>query len=192
MTAAQPLKLTYPEYLAAEETAREKHDFLDGEVFAMSGGTLEHSALAASIAFLLKSKLQARGCIVLESNARVRRRETNFSCYPDATVICGGVSRAPDDPQSVVNPVIVVEVLSASTESYDRGEKSRQYRGIPSVREIVLVAQEARHVEVYRRNADGRFELFEWSEGEFELQSVSIALSIPELYADAEALRVQS
>ena len=191
MTAAQPLKLTYPEYLAAEETAQEKHDFLDGEVFAMSGGTLEHSALAASAAFLLKSALNGRGCLVLESNARVRRREANFSCYPDVTVICGGVSRAPDDDQAIVNPTLIVEILSSSTESYDRGEKSRQYRGITSVREIVLVSQSERHVEVFRRNADGRFELFEWSEGEVELRSVSATISIASLYADAEALRAQ-
>lgn len=191
MVAAEKLKMTYAEYLAAEETAKEKHDFLAGEVFAMSGGTLEHSALASSFVRILGNALSAKGCVVFESNARVRRVEADFSCYPDATVVCGGVKRAPDDPHGIVNPTVIVEILSGSTESYDRGEKARQYRQIASLQEFVLVSQDRRSVEVFRRNPQGRFELFEWSAGAAELQSVGASISLDALYADAEALRAQ-
>lgn len=191
MVAAEKLKMTYAEYLAAEETAKEKHDFLAGEVFAMSGGTLEHSALASSCARILGNALAAKGCIVFESNARVRRAEADFSCYPDVTVVCGGVKRASDDPNGIVNPTVIVEVLSDSTESYDRGEKARQYRQIASLQEFVLVSQARRSVEVFRRNAQGRFELFEWAAGVAELQSVGASIALDALYADAEALRAQ-
>ena len=182
--------MTYAQYLAAEETAREKHDFLAGEVFAMSGGTLEHSALSSTIGSLLRSAVKDRGCIVFESNARVRRTESDFSCYPDVTVVCGGVKRAPDDPEGITNPLVIVEVLSDSTESDDRGEKSRQYRLIPSAQEIVLISQGRRSVEVHRRNAEGRFELYEWTQGTAELRSVNALVALDALYADAEALRV--
>ena len=189
MVAAQELKMTYAEYLAAEETAAFKHDFLAGEVFARSGGTLEHSALASTLGALLRAALKDGGCIVFESNARVRRVESDFSCYPDATVVCGGVKRAKDDPEGIANPVLVVEVLSSSTESYDRGEKSRQYRLMSSVNEIVLISQGRRSVEVFRRNAAGRFELFEWTQGTAELRSIDVMVPLDALYADAEAVR---
>ncbi len=183
--------MTYAEYLVAEETAREKHDFLAGEVFAMSGGTLEHSALSSTIGAILRSALKDKGCIVFESNARVRRVESDFSCYPDVTVVCGGVTRATDDSEGIANPVLIVEVLSESTESYDRGEKSRQYRLMPSAQEIVLISQGRRSVEVHRRNAEGRFEIYEWTQGAAELRSVGVMVGLDALYADAEALRAK-
>jgi Uma2 family endonuclease len=183
--------LTYAQYLAAEETSSEKHDYLDGERFAMSRGSLEHSALAATCARLLGSALTGRPCIVFDSNARVRRVQTNFSCYPDVTVVCGAVESGPDDPQSIVNPIVIVEVLSESTESYDRGEKSRHYRGMTSLRELVFISQSRRLVEVLRRNATGRFELFEWVDGEVELQSIAVHVPVSALYLDAEVIAGQ-
>ncbi len=191
MTAAQKLKMPYAEYLAAEETSEVKHDYLDGEVFAMTGGTLEHSLLSLAFASVLRTALAGRRCRVFESNARIRRLDTNFSCYPDASVVCGKVESAGDDEQSLLNPVLIVEVLSASTESYDRGEKSRQYRGMPSVKEFVFVSQHQRFVEVFRRNPAGRFELFEWTEGDVELLSVDVRISLQALYADAESIRAE-
>lgn len=126
--------MTYAEYLAAEEHAAEKHDFLDGEVFGMSGGTLKHSVLSATCSSLLRAALASRGCMVFESNARVRRVEARFSCYPDVTVVCGPVQRAVDDDEAIANPTLIVEVLSGSTEAYDRGEKARQYTRMDSLR----------------------------------------------------------
>jgi Uma2 family endonuclease len=188
MTAAQKLKMTYAEYLAAEERSEEKHDFLDGEVFAMSGGTLRHSALASACSALLRAALAGRGCIVFESNARVRRVEARFSCYPDVTVACGPVQRAVDDAEAISNPTLIVEVLSGSTEGYDRGEKARQYTRMPSLREFAFVSQTERLVEVFRRNASGRFEFFDFKDTTVELASVNVTLDLAAMYADAEAL----
>ena len=114
--------MTYTEYLAAEGTAGEKHDFLAGEVFAMSGGTLEHSALSSTVGAILRSALKDKGCIVFESNARVRRAESDFSCYPDVTVVCGGVKRAVDDSEGTAEPrsvgvMVPLDALYADAEA---------------------------------------------------------------------------
>ncbi|MCU0695778.1 MAG: Uma2 family endonuclease [Myxococcaceae bacterium] len=190
MTAAEKLKMSYPEYLAAEERSAEKHDFLDGEVFAMSGGTLRHSTLCHSAGRLLGNALASRRCIVFESNARVRRVEGQFSCYPDVTVVCGPVRRAVDDEEAIANPTLIIEVLSASTEAYDRGEKARQYTRIGALQEFAFVSQTERRVEVFRRNASGRFELYDFSETAVEFASVGATIDLAALYADAEALDV--
>ncbi|MDX2013046.1 MAG: Uma2 family endonuclease [Myxococcaceae bacterium] len=180
--------MTYTESLAAEERSDEKHDFLDGEVFATSGGTLKHSVLAATCSALLRAALARRGCIVFEPNARVRRVESRFSCSPDVTVVCGPVRRAVDDEEAIANPTLIIEVLSGSTEAYDRGEKARQYTRMESLREFAFVSQTERRVEVFRRNAAGRFELYDFSESAVEFASVEASLELAALYADAEAL----
>lgn len=104
-------------------------------------------------------------------------------------MVCGPVVRAADDSNAISNPLIAVEVLSDSTESWDRGEKSRQYRSMPSLQELVFVSQARRHVEVWRRNAAGRFELFEWLDGAVELSSIGVSIAVAAIYLDAEALR---
>ena len=149
-------------------------------------------ALSSTIGTILRTALKDRGCIVFESNARVRRVEADFSCYPDVTVVCGGVKRSADDAEGIANPVLIVEALSDSTESYDRGEKSRQYRLMPSAQEIVLISHGRRSVEVHRRNAEGRFELYEWTQGTAELRSVGVLVPLDALYLDAEALRART
>ncbi len=188
MTAAERLKCTYAEYLAAEETALERHDFVAGEVYAMSGGTLEHSALASACIGELRGRLKGRPCVVFEANARIHESDSDFTCYPDVSVVCGPVQRAADDALAISNPVVIIEILSPTTEAYDRGEKSRRYRAMASVKEIVLVAQDSRRVEVLRRNDQGRFELYEWATGEFELASLGLKVPLAEVYADAERL----
>jgi Uma2 family endonuclease len=113
----------------------------------------------------------------------VRVEATGLTTYPDASVVCGQLETSAQDPNAIVNPVVLIEVLSESTESYDRGAKAAHYRRIPSLREYVLVAQHEPLVEVYRRNEQGRFELFEARPGEpLELSSVGAALDVRALY----------
>ncbi len=188
MTAAEKLKQTYAEFIASEETATERHDFLAGEAWAMSGGTLRHSMLASSALGLLRARLQGHPCFVFEGNARIHQQGADFSCYPDASVVCGSVRRPADDAQAIANPMVIVEVLSPSTEAYDRGEKASRYRAMPSVRELVFITQSERRVEVQRRNEHGRFELFETTTGDVELASLGVTVPLAELYADAERL----
>ena len=193
MTAATQLKQTYAEYLAEEDKARERHDFIRGEVFAMSGGTPEHSLLAAASVGELRTALRGRPCVVFESNMRLRNASADFSCYPDASVVCGPVAKAPDDELAIANPVLVIEVLSDSTEAYDRGTKNFEYRAFPSVKEIVFISQKKQVIEVHRRNADGQFVIQDYGAGStIEFASVGVKIPISELYRDLVQYRAQS
>jgi Uma2 family endonuclease len=153
--------MTYAQYLALEASSPDKHEFVRGEVFAMAGGTPEHAALEAAIARVLANALEVGGkpCRVYSANLRVRVETTDFACYPDATVVCGKLETSRVDPDAATNPVVVVEVLSDSTESYDRGIKAGHYRHIPHLREYVLVAQHTPLVEVWRKNERAQWEV---------------------------------
>lgn len=175
--------MTHAEYLAAEAAGDQKHEFLAGEVFAMAGGTPEHSALAAAVIGELRAALRGKPCRVFSSDLRVRVEATDLFTYPDASVVCGELQTSALDRNAIVNPVVLVEILSESTEAYDRGAKAAHYRLIPSLREYVLVNQLEPRIEVYRRNEHGRFELFEARRGEqIELASVGAVLDVAAIY----------
>jgi Uma2 family endonuclease len=191
MRNAPEARMTYAEYVAAEEVSDVRHELLHGEVFAMARGTPEHAALAAAFLRELGLALRGRPCRVYSSDLRVRIRETSLTTYPDASVVCGNLETDPDDPNAVVNPIVLVEVLSESTEAYDRGSKAAHYRRIPSLREYVLVAQDEARIEVYRRAEHGRWELLEARAGErIELASLGVALDVGAVYDDP--LRAES
>ena len=178
--------MTYAEYLAAEETAAEKHEYLRGEVWAMAGGTIEHARLAMSFGGELRNALAEarRPCVVLSSDARVRIRATDRATYPDLSVVCGGIERASDDPHGIVNPTVIVEVLSDSTSAEDRGEKFAHYRRLLSLREYVLVSQKEQRLEVYHREGDF-WRLAEARSGQsLRLESLGVAISVDAVYAD--------
>lgn len=184
MGAAEKLRMTYAEYLAAEAASDVKHEYLRGEVFAMSGGTPEHGRLAANMIHELRTALGRRRCNVFTSDVRIRIQETDRSTYPDVSVVCGQLERAADDPQAITNPVVIVEVLSDSTEAEDRGDKFAHYRRLPSLREYVLVAQRARRIEVFRRD-DKRWTLFEAGPGEtVSLESIDVRIDVDAVYYD--------
>ena len=177
-------KMTYAEYLVFEEGSVEKHEFFDGEVFAMAGGTLEHAARAAAFTAALVKALGDRPCRVF-SSVRVRITATGLTTYPDLSVACGKAEMDAGDSHALVNPVLIVEVLSDSSEAYDRGEKAAHYRHIPSLREYVLVSQHRPRIEVYRRNEAGRWELYEYERGaSCELASVGASMSVDDVYRD--------
>jgi Uma2 family endonuclease len=184
---AQKRFASYAEYLDVEFTSDEKHDYLDGDIVptAMSGGSILHGGLASSFGRLLGNALDGHPCRVFSSDVRIRVEETNRAFYPDLSVVCGALETANDDDQAIVNPVLLVEVLSDSTEGYDRGEKAAHYRRIPSLREYVLVSQREPHVEVYRKNEAGRWELWEHRAGEtIALASVDAEIELDAIYAD--------
>ena len=183
MMPARKPTMTYAEYVALEEKAVEKHEFLNGEVFAMSGGTIEHAGLIAAVTHGLMNALRDRPCRVFSSDLRIRIRATGLATYPDVSVVCGPVQPDPEDGCAIVNPVLIVEVLSDGTEAYDRGEKAAHYRHLPSLREYVLVSQHRPRIEVYRRNDAGRWELYEYESGaQVDLGAVGCAISVDEVY----------
>ncbi|MDI1479993.1 Uma2 family endonuclease [Polyangium sp. y55x31] len=175
--------VTFAEYIAFEEKAETKHEYRNGEIVAMAGGTLEHASIAGNLAFLLGNQLQDRRCVVFSSDARVRVLATGLATYPDLSVVCGKLERDPQHKNTMANPVVLVEVLSPSTEHYDRGEKFDNYKQIPSLREYVLVASEERKIEVVRREVDGSWSRHETVErGLAELTSIGCKLDLDEVY----------
>lgn len=176
--------VTYAEYLAAERASETKHEFVNGLVYAMAGGSVQHGRLAARLARLVLNGLDGRPCDVFSSDVRVRIESTGRATYPDLSVVCGPRRTAADDPDALVNPVLVAEVLSDSTEASDRGEKWAHYQRVASLREYVLVSQHEPHVEVFRRREDGEWTYASYRERDVELVSLGIRISMAELYAD--------
>src|SRR4051794_9504008 len=121
---------TMEDYLGVEEMSGVRHEFSDGQIFAMAGGTPEHAALSAAVLVLLGGKLRGGTCRPYSAELRIRVLATGLATYPDAAVICGEVARDPTSPTHVTNPKVIVEVLSTSTEEYDRGEKREHYQQI--------------------------------------------------------------
>jgi len=156
MSVAEPIgAMSYAEYLAFEREAETKHEYVNGQVQAMAGGSPEHARLSGRLGAQLFAGLDGRPCEVFGSDLRVRVVETGRSTYPDLTVICGRIERAPDDEHAATNPLLIAEVLSETTERQDRGEKWRHYQRLDSLRVYLLVAQDAPRVEVYRRRGEG-------------------------------------
>ena len=178
-------RFDYADDLLLEESSNVRHEFLDGAVWAMGGGTPEHARVAANIARILGTQLAGKRCAVYSSELRVRVSATGLTTYPDVTVVCGSLELDPDDPRrhTVVNPSLVVEVLSPSTESYDRGEKLEHDQSIPSLRAIVRVGTEARRIDLWRRSGGA------WSgqvveRGTAPVESLGVELPLEDVYHD--------
>lgn len=177
--------ISFAEYIALEAASELKHEYVNGEIFAMAGGTLEHSRIAANVILELGSQLRGRPCVVLTSDARVRVRATGLATHPDASIVCGAIERDPEDANTLTNPVVLVEVLSDSTEAYDRGEKLAHYQRISALREYLLVSQNRQRIDHYVRNDDGSwtFRLVE-APGSLRLPSIDCELSLEAVYRD--------
>jgi Uma2 family endonuclease len=183
---ARKLSYTFAEYLALEAASDTRHEYLNGEIFAMAGGTPEHGALSANVIGELYASLRGGSCVVYTSDVRVRVRATGLDTYPDVSVACGA-ERDPEDTNAVVNPVVLVEVLSDSTEAYDRGEKFAHYRRIPSLRDYLLVSQHEARVEHYRRNDDDTWTLRDVRPPEVVHLSIGCELSVVAVYGGSLA-----
>jgi len=144
----------------------------------MSGGSPEHSALAANIIRILGNQLNGKPCRVYTSDLRVRVTATGLATHPDVSVVCGCVEHDAEDPMAATNPGVVVEVLSPSTESYDREEKFAHFRRVPALLAYVLVSQQERRIEVFTRNDDQSWTLREIREGHVRVDAISCELSM--------------
>lgn len=187
MTAAGRAKLSYAEYVAREQASELRHEFIDGEIFAMAGGTPEHAALIAAVTGVLFGQLRGGPCRAFVTEVRTRIRADakgpDVGVYPDIAIVCGSVVRDSEDPISIVNPTVIIEVLSNSTEAYDRHGKFDHYRRLDSLREYVLVSQHEPRIEAFAKADDG------WSSGvavgpagRVELASVNARLDVDEVF----------
>ena len=179
--------MTYAEYLAIEAASETKHEWVDGYVYAMSGGTIAHNQLGAQMIMELGRLVEGRPCRVLTSDQRTRPRRIRFATYPDVTVVCGKPVVHEDDPHAIVNPLVLVEVLSDRTEKWDRTGKFRRYRKLESLKHYVLVSQHDRCIEVYTRGADNEWVLREATDGEtIALSALEGVLDVDRIYRDVE------
>jgi Uma2 family endonuclease len=151
VSAATLPYVSFRDYVVAEQTSEQKNEWLDGGIFAMAGGTPEHSALAAAIIGQLIAQLKGKPCRVFSSDLRIRVTETGLTTYPDISVVCGALIVDPEDPNCATNPTVIVEVLSSSTESYDRGRKFGHYKQMESLQHYVLVSQDRPYIEWFTR-----------------------------------------
>lgn len=180
MSTARRLHHTYEQYLEVERLSSVRHEFLDGEIYAMAGGTPEHGILAARVTSLLTARVPSE-CHVASSDVKIFIEATGLATYPDISVVCGRLVRAAQDPMAVTNPVLLVEVTSPSTEDYDRGDKLSQYRQIPSLQAVLLVAHLSKRVTVVQRDA-GAWNTRDVRAGE------QIAVATPALTLDVDAV----
>jgi Uma2 family endonuclease len=182
---AHTIRYTYAEYLALEASSNVKHEFLDGQIYAMAGGTPEHAALAAAVIGLLFPQLHRPRCRAYDADLRVRT-PTGLATYPDVTVVCGPSERDSGDEQAVTNPTLIVEVLSRSTEEYDRDDKFEHYKSLSSLRQYVLVSHRERRVEVWSRGTDGGWTSAAARESdEAILASIDARIDVQQLYEAA-------
>lgn len=176
--AANPItKLTEEEYLAIERRAEFKSEFLDGRMLAMSGASLRHGAIQHNLAVELDRVLRGSGCLIIGSGLRVRVSE-RFFMYPDLLVVCAKPILADAHNDTLLNPDVVFEILSPSTEMYDRGIKFQRYRAIPSLQEYILVGQNQRRIEQFTRGANYTWTMRDYQGGD-ELMINALGVSIP-------------
>ncbi len=184
MAAAPIPRLTPEQYLEIEREADIKSEYINGEMFAMSGGTLPHAILASRLIASLQATLDSRGCTIVGSDLRVRVAVKGPFFYPDLTVYCGQAELADEYSATLLNPVVILEVLSKSSEAYDRGLKFAHYRGISSLRDYVLISQTEPRIEVFSRMPDGKWTFTEFvgSEAICRIPAVDAEVKLAYLY----------
>lgn len=174
---------TPEEYFIWEETQLEKHELIDGRVYAMSGGTQNHSAIKLNIGSLIKAHLRGSKCRVFNSDLKVNIFKTRNYTYPDLSVTCD--PRDNSSPQYITYPCLIVEVLSDSTEAYDRGKKFEKYRQNPHLVDYVLVSCDEMAVDIYHKNDAGEWVILSYREGDrVELKSIDLSVAIEVFYEE--------
>ena len=183
-------KLTIEEYLQFEKASTEKHEYYQGEIFAMSGSKVTHNIIAINTSTLFTSKLKGKSCQAFNSDQRIHIEKNSLFTYPDISVVCGDIETRNSDDWNILNPTIIIEILSPSTRDYDRGQKFKLYRDISSLKEYVLIDSETINVEVFFLNNENHWELREYKsiENFFILESVQVKFELREIYEGTKLL----
>jgi Uma2 family endonuclease len=174
-------QLTPEEYFAWSEKQLEKYEYINGEVYAMGGGSINHGRIAVKFTAMLDTYLDDTGCIIGNSDIRVNIFETNNYTYPDVSVTCDEQDKT--TTQYITYPCLIVEVLSDSTEAYDRGSKFRMYRHNPSLQDYLLVSSNSIEMDLYHKNNAGDWMIINYQEGDIvELKSINLSFAIEQVY----------
>ncbi len=175
---------TIPEFLEMENTATEKHEYYNGEIFAMSGAGARHNIISVNIIVSLGILLKGKRCQPYGSDMRISIPENTLFTYPDVSVFCGDVTSLPEDENTATQPTVIFEILSPSTSNYDRGVKFMLYRAIPTLKDYILVDSESIHAEHFAINKQGLWQLKEHDKTaeEIFIESLNVGLSMKEIY----------
>lgn len=184
MSANPKLYLTPAEYLAAERKREVKSEYWNGELYAMAGASERHNLISANVVAGLHTQLRGRSCKVYPSDMRVQIKATGLYTYPDVVVVCGKPQFEDEDNDTLLNPTLIVEVLSKSTETYDRGKKFENYRTLDSLTEYVMIAQDRVHLEHYVRQPDSQWLLSEAKalQDVIKLPTIQCTLALADVY----------
>lgn len=172
-------KFTIEEYLEFEKTSEEKHEYYQGEIFAMSGSKVPHNTISVNIIAILKQKLKGKSCKPFNSDQRIYIPENSLFTYPDISIICGEIITLNNDDWNILNPSVIIEVLSPGTKDYDRGGKFKLYRDIATLKEFILVDAETVNIEAFRINESGYWELEEYKKIDATLLVKTVQVNIP-------------
>jgi Uma2 family endonuclease len=177
-------KYTIEEYLEMENASTVKHEYYKGEIYAMSGAKVPHNDICGNLFAHLWNKLKGKSCKPYNSDTRIHVEKNTLITYPDVSVVCGPLETLKDDNFNVLNPTIIIEVLSDSTRDYDRGDKFDLYKHIPTLREYIMVDSEFVKVEAWYKNELGKWVLTEYDDmsSVLELPSVSTSITLEEIY----------
>lgn len=188
MTAQPQSRYSVAEYLELERTGLQKHEYYRGTIFALAGSSEAHNLILSNIVTSLNTQLRSRSCKVYPSDMRLKIPGTGLYTYPDISVVCGTAQF--DDPKrdTLLNPLVVIEILSPSTESYDRGKKFQHYRTIESLCDYLLISQDEQRIEHYVRQQDNNWLLISYahSHSSCYLQSIDSTLSFEDVYNKVE------
>lgn len=192
MSTLQNTYVTPEEYLERERKAETRSEYFRGEIFAMAGASRQHARIVTNLVRELSERLRKRACNVYSSDLRVAVGQTGLYTYPDVTVVCGEEKFADGHLDTLLNPTVIIEVLSESTKDSDRGQKFESYRTLPSLMEYLTVAQDKIHVEHWLRQADQRWILTEYGDrsATITLPSIDAQLSIADMYEKVELMGV--
>lgn len=186
MVVAEKQSVSAEEYLTAERQALEKSEFLDGEIIPMAGATRNHNRIRDNVNGKVIQHLEEATCQSFSSDMRVHLPESGLYAYPDIVIVCGEPQLMPDQFDNLLNPTVLLEVMSEGTEDYDRGRKFHRYRGIPSLREYILIDSLRVGVEVWTKSERGQWTLIEETTdpaGQFTIQSIGLTVTLRQAYA---------
>ncbi|MBN2885831.1 MAG: Uma2 family endonuclease [Chromatiaceae bacterium] len=195
MSAAPQPCLSFDDWLAMERAATDQRsEYVAGEIFAMAGGSEEHNLIVANVVREFGNQLKGRPCRVYPSDMKVHIAAADVGAYPDVMVICGERAFHDGRRDVVTNPVLIVEVLSDSTEAYDRGDKFRYYRSLPSLQAYLLLSQERMQAELFERRPDGTWSLSTYQEPSdaIPLPVIEAELALAEVYDKVEGIGRES
>lgn len=172
------------EYVTLENAAQYRSEYLDGQIYAMAGGSPRHAEIGGNAYAALHNTLRGKPCRPFNSDLRVEIRANGMTFYPDVSVACPPLEYSPDDAYALTNPVVLIEVLSPSTEKFDRGDKWAHYQLIPSLRDYVLISGDKMRVEHYARRDDDSWLLrvYQQSEEAVQLEAVDCRLKLEDVY----------